>query len=79
MELEMGEIITLDSNGKDYIVMKTIKNENKDYYYLMTKQKPAEVLLVKMQYENGEPILTTITDENEFRRIMEKTHQVTKS
>lgn len=74
MMLEEGEIITLDSNGKDYIVLKHIVYNNINYYYLMTSQKPTEVAIVKLaQTQNGTSVIVTVTDKQEIDVIMKLT------
>ena len=74
MMLEEGEIITLDSNGKDYIVVKSIIYNNINYYYLMTTKKPIEVAIVKLaQTQNGTPVIVTVTDKQEIDIIMKLT------
>ena len=66
MKLENGEIITLDDN-KDYIVLKQLINENVNYVYLVTAQKPIEVLVAKL----NDMDLIPITDEFELKKVIE--------
>ena len=66
MNLENGEIITLD-NGKDYIVLKQLVNENTKYIYLVTYKKPVEVLVTKMIDTNLIPIF----DGSELKKVIE--------
>lgn len=66
MKLENGEIITLDDN-KDYIVLKQLINENIDYVYLVTAQKPIEVLVAKL----NDMDLIPITDDFELKKVIE--------
>ena len=71
MMLEEGEIITLNSNNKDYIIVKNICNNTINYYYLMTVNKPTEVLLVKLiTNQNGEPALENVVDKQELADVM---------
>ena len=49
MILEEGEVIKLNTNGKDYVVLKKVNCNNTNSYYLMTLNKPTEVLVVKYQ------------------------------
>ena len=77
MILEEGEIITLNSNNKDYIVVKSIYNNNINYYYLMTVNKPTEVLLVKLiTNQNGEPALENVVDKQELADVMKLTANI---
>lgn len=74
MMLEEGEIITLDTNGKEYIVLKQIINNDINYYYLMTTKKPVEVAIVKLLLtQNGVPVITTVTDKQELDVVLKST------
>lgn len=71
MMLEEGEVITLDSNGKDYIVIKKVNYKNENYYYMMTIKKPIEVLIIKLgKNELGQEIIITETDKNIIEEII---------
>ena len=71
MRLEVGEIITLDTMGKDYIVLKKILYNNTNYAYLMTTAKPTEILVVKLvQSQNGTPLIMNVVDSQELNTIM---------
>lgn len=65
MKLENGEIITLD-NDKDYIVLKQLIIENTNYIYLVTAQKPVEVLIARID----EDILNPVTNEEELQKVI---------
>jgi len=65
MKLENGEIITLDNN-KDYIVLKQLIIENTNYIYLVTAQKPVEVLIARLDGDNLNPI----TNEEELEKVI---------
>jgi len=65
MKLENGEIITLDNN-KDYIVLKQLIIENTNYIYLVTAQKPVEVLIARLDGDNLNPI----TNEEELQKVI---------
>lgn len=76
MMLEEGEVITLDDNGKDYIVVKKLNYNNENYYYMMTIQKPTEVSIIKLgKNEQGQEIVTTVTDQQELEEVMKLTAQ----
>lgn len=71
MMLEEGEVITLDSNGKDYIVIKKVNYKNENYYYMMTIKKPIEVLIIKLgKNDLGQEIIITETDKNIIEEII---------
>ena len=65
MKLENGEIITLDDN-KDYIVLKQLIDNNINYIYLVTAQKPVEVLIAKVDGLNLNPI----TNDEELQKVI---------
>lgn len=71
MILNEGDIITLNANGKDYIVIKNVFYNNVNYYYLMTTDKPVEVNIVKLLVNSeGTPIIETVTEPNELNTIV---------
>lgn len=69
MKLEDGQIITLEDN-KDYIVIKRTTCDDLNYVYLMTAEKPVEIVIVKEETINNEIILTPITDQNELNLVI---------
>lgn len=69
MNLEDGQVITLEDN-KDYIVIKRITCDDLDYVYLMTAEKPIEVVIVKEEIINNEIFLNPITDQNELNLVI---------
>lgn len=75
MKLEVGEIITLDSNGRDYLVVKDVNYNNKDYYYLMSAKKPVEILIVELKVQDGREVIETVTDKDELTNIMKKINE----
>jgi hypothetical protein len=70
MRFEVGEIITLDSNGKDYLVVKEVNYDNKNYYYLMTAKKPLEILIVELKVQDGREVVETVTDKDVLNNVM---------
>ena len=69
MQLDDGQIITLD-NDKDYIVVKKITYDATEYVYLITDKKPVEVLVAKSQLVNGNIVLTVVDSKDELDRII---------
>ena len=65
MKLENGEIITLDNNI-DYIVLKQLEYENINYVYLVSAEKPVEVLIAKVD----EFDLNPITNDEELKKVI---------
>ena len=71
MMLEVGDIITLETNNKDYLVVTDTVYNNTDYYVLMTIEKPAEAVIAKLdKSEDGDSIIVTITDDAEIDGVM---------
>ena len=71
MILEEGEVIKLNTNGKDYVVLKKVNCNNTNYYYLLTLNKPTEVLVDKISVNsNNEPIIITVTDKDELDALI---------
>ena len=69
MQLDDGQIITLD-NDKDYIVVKKITYDGTEYVYLITDKKPVEVLVAKSQLVNDNIVLTVVDSKDELDRII---------
>ena len=71
--LEVGDIITLEADGRDYLVLKDVNYNGTTYYYLITTDKPVEIAIVKLEQRDGETVIVTITDQNTLDAIMELT------
>lgn len=71
--LEVGDIITLESDGRDYLVLKDVNYNNTNYFYLMTTDKPVEIAIVKLEQKDGESVIVTVTDKETIDGIMELT------
>lgn len=69
MNLDEGQIVTLDNN-KDYIVVKSVVFNETTYVYLMTDRKPLEVLIVKLQDVDGSQILKVVDSKEELEEII---------
>ena len=70
MRLEEGEIITLNDDGKDYVVVKEVEFNNKNYYYLMSAKKPVKILIVEFKVQDGREVIETVTDRDELESII---------
>ena len=71
MRLEEGEIITLNDDGKDYVVVKEVEFNNKNYYYLMSAKKPVKILIVEFKVQDGREVIVgylRYDDTNDFRQ-----------
>ena len=74
MILDAGDVITLDANGKDYIVVKKVNINSHDYYYLMTIEKPMEIAIVELLVNaDGKQEIKTVTDQNLIDTILKNT------
>ena len=74
MILDAGEVITLDANGKDYMVVKKVNINSRDYYYLMTIEKPMEIAIVELLVNaDGKQEIKTVTDQNLIDTILKNT------
>ena len=67
--IKEGQVITLDDN-KDYIVLKKLNLHSVNYVYLVTIEKPTEILIVTEKQENGKMILEEIKDNDELDYIL---------
>jgi len=71
MKLNKGEIATLD-NGKEYICVATLTDNDKDYVFLMSNFKPLEIrFAIQKLNPDNELELEIVNDEVEKRHILE--------
>lgn len=69
MNIEVGEILTLE-NDKEYIVVAKDKYQEKDYLFLMSNFTPVEVRFAK-ELVNGEDVkLEIVNNQNEKMELM---------
>lgn len=72
-EYEIGDIVTLtddDGNESEYELIGETDVEGSTYYALAPTDNDEEYVILKLEAdENGEQILTTITDDDEFDRV----------
>lgn len=75
MNLERGEIILLD-NGKEFIILDEIEDNNSVYLFLMSNYKPLEIKMLKKKSEGDQVSLETFNDpklkEKLMRQMQEK-------
>ncbi len=67
--INVGQEIKL-SNDKDYMVLNKINLHNINYLYLITINKPTEMLVVTETNQNGELVLEEIKDNDELDYIL---------
>ena len=67
--LNIGQIITLDDN-KEYMILSKMELHNINYYYLVTIQKPTEILVVTETNNDGNYILEEIKDNDELDYVL---------
>lgn len=65
--LEQGDLIIL-SNKKEYIVIKQIRFEEKEYIYLISKDGISNMLVGLLENEN----LTIIKEEELLQKLLQK-------
>ena len=69
--LEVGDIITLETNNKDYLVVTDTVYNNITYYVLMTVGNPSEAVIAKIdKADDGDSVIVTITDDVEIDGVM---------
>ena len=73
MKLEVGEVLNLKINNRDYIVLKDVVYDNANYYYLMSVDKPVDIKIVTLNMKDGKEVLETVTDKSLLERIMKAT------
>ena len=67
--INVGQVIKL-SDDKDYMVLNKINLHNINYLYLITINKPTEMLIVTETNQNGELVLEEIKDNDELDYIL---------
>jgi hypothetical protein len=70
MRLEVGELITLNSTNRDYVVVKDVVLDGTNYYYLMSAKKPVDVKIVELKVEDGKEVIETVTDKSLLDEIL---------
>lgn len=68
MRIEEGQIVTLENN-KEYLILKKVEFNNNIYVYLITAQKPIEVLFMK-EVVSGDSTTLLPIDNNELADII---------
>jgi len=67
--IKVGEIVELNDNKK-YMVLNKINLHNINYVYLITMEKPVEILIATEKVEDGEIVLEEIKDNDELDYIL---------
>ncbi len=75
MKLEVGEVLNLKINNRDYIVLKDVVYNNANYYYLMSVDKPVDIKIVTLDMKDGKEVLETVTDKELVLEIMKLTKE----
>ena len=68
-KLQIGETAVLE-NGKEYMCFFETKENESSYAYLMTKQKPIEIVFAKQIISNGELLLEIVEDQKEKEYLL---------
>jgi len=67
--MNVGQVIRL-SDDKDYMVLNKMNLHNINYLYLITINKPTEMLIVTESNNNGEIVLDEIKDNDELDYVL---------
>lgn len=67
--MNVGQVIRL-SDDKDYMVLNKMNLHNINYLYLITINKPTEMLVVTESNNNGEIVLDEIKDNDELDYVL---------
>ena len=67
--MNIGQIIKL-SDEKEYMILDKMNLHNVNYMYLITINKPTEMLIVTESNNNGEIVLDEIKDNDELDYIL---------
>ena len=67
--IKVGEIVELNDNKK-YMVLNKINLHNINYVYLITMEKPVEILIATEKIEDGEIVLDEIMDNDDLDYVL---------
>lgn len=67
--MNIGQVVKLDDN-KDYMILNKMNLHNINYVYLITINKPTEMLVVTEIVQDGEIVLEEIKDNDELDYIL---------
>ena len=67
--INIGQVITLDDN-KEYMVLNKMNLHNINYVYLVTMNKPVEILVATEVNQDGEISLEEIKDNDELDYVL---------
>ena len=67
--INIGQVITLDDN-KEYMVLNKMNLHNINYVYLVTMNKPIEILVATEVNQDGEISLEEIKDNDELDYVL---------
>lgn len=67
--MNVGQVIKL-SDDKDYMVLNKMNLHNINYLYLITINKPTEMLIVTESNNDGEIVLDEIKDNDELDYVL---------
>lgn len=67
--LNVGQVVELNDN-KEYMVLNKMNLHNINYVYLITINKPTELLIATETNQNGEFVLEEIKDNDELDYIL---------
>lgn len=68
--LNIGEIVNL--NDKEYVIVNKLKLHNTIYYFLITANKPVDILIATESFENNNLVLKEIDSNEELDYILSK-------
>ena len=67
----MKEIKTLEIDGKEYILVDSIKDEKNNYNYFTNENELTDIYVLKDKIKNDEKYFVSLDDENEFNHALE--------
>lgn len=67
--IEMGDLVTL-SNDREYLVANILELHNIRYAYLISNEKPIEIVIATIKNEAGTTLLEEVKDKNELSYIL---------
>ena len=66
-EIEMNAV---EINGKKYILLDKIENDDKNYYYFFEINQIKTIQILTEEYEKNETSFSSVDNENEFDKAL---------
>ena len=67
----MIDVETIEIDGVEYLIAKTIKEDNNEYFLLANISNPKDFMLAKKEIIDNEEYIAEIIDQEEYKKVIE--------